>query len=471
MTTFIPSPTGKRFMLSDARRRIIEGPFRSGKSVLCCLEIMRRAAQQAPGPDGIRRTRWAIVRNTVRMLMDTTHKTWIDWIPVGLAGAWMSVQKTFLVRYDDVYAEVMFRALDDPTDVANLLSLELTGAYLNEAREIHRDIVEGLDARIGQYPRKENGGCTWRGIFGDTNPPSELEYWYYLLENIDPTTFQVGSGWEVFKQPSGLSPDAENAENLEKDYYKNLAIGKSEEYVRVYIKNEYGKSKGGKPVHPLFDEHIHVANSPLTANPLRPLVLAADFGRTPAIVFMQEDVTGRVTVLDEIVTDGMGLDRCLKERAKPLIRERFQDYDIRVTGDPSGAFGTQTDEKTCVDIFRRNGFKRVKFAKSNNPIERQGALDYFLVKRPEAGGILLDPRCLFLKRALSGGYHWVINRKGLVSAEPEKTMDSHIAEACQYGCMFFQQGIESKVIDQQVARVLAAQKQAQQYYGSYALRR
>ena len=54
------------FMHSKAFARFLIGPFGSGKSVVCCMETIRRAKQQAPGPDGIRRTRWLVVRSSLQ---------------------------------------------------------------------------------------------------------------------------------------------------------------------------------------------------------------------------------------------------------------------------------------------------------------------------------------------------------------------------------------------------------------------
>lgn len=45
---FSGSPTLSRFMESEARVRIIQGPVGSGKSVACCAEIMRLAMSQEP---------------------------------------------------------------------------------------------------------------------------------------------------------------------------------------------------------------------------------------------------------------------------------------------------------------------------------------------------------------------------------------------------------------------------------------
>ena len=76
---FTPAQTAANFMSSDAKMRVLMGPVGSGKSVASCFEIVRRASQQAPGQDGVRRSRAAVVRETVRQLTDTTIKTFLDW--------------------------------------------------------------------------------------------------------------------------------------------------------------------------------------------------------------------------------------------------------------------------------------------------------------------------------------------------------------------------------------------------------
>ena len=46
---------------------------------------------------------------------------------------------------------------------------ELTGAFVNEARELPKAVIDGLTHRVGRYPSKADGGCTWRGIWMDSN--------------------------------------------------------------------------------------------------------------------------------------------------------------------------------------------------------------------------------------------------------------------------------------------------------------
>src|SRR5690348_11896393 len=78
---YTPSPTLGDFHASNAFVRGIRGPIGSGKSVGCCWEIYSRAMEQAPGPDGVRRSRWVVTRNTYGELNTTTLQTWLDWFP------------------------------------------------------------------------------------------------------------------------------------------------------------------------------------------------------------------------------------------------------------------------------------------------------------------------------------------------------------------------------------------------------
>ena len=97
---YYPTKTGELFHQSDNRIRGIVGPLGSGKSVACCLEILKRAIRQAPGEDGVRRTRVAVIRNTYGQLTDTTQKTFFDWFPPGKAGHYVDKRNTFTMGMD-----------------------------------------------------------------------------------------------------------------------------------------------------------------------------------------------------------------------------------------------------------------------------------------------------------------------------------------------------------------------------------
>lgn len=222
------------------------GPVGSGKSSACVTEILRRAAQQKPGPDGVRRSRFAVIRNTYGQLADTTRKTFEQWIPATVGGkrlgTWNEQRFTFTMEFihDDgkgtkhpLHCEVLFRALDRPEDVKKLLSLELTGAYINEAREVPKHVLDVLETRIGRYPSKAEGGASWSGIWMDTNPWAAGHWGAKLFAKLGPR-----DGYALFRQPGGRSERAENVENLPAGYYERLCTGKSKEWVRVYVDGE-----------------------------------------------------------------------------------------------------------------------------------------------------------------------------------------------------------------------------------------
>jgi hypothetical protein len=165
---YADAPTLRRYSDCNKRSRLIVGPFGSGKSSACVMDLYQKSCQQAPDAYGIRRTRWAVVRNTYPQLKDTTIKTFRDWFPEQYFGEYRAnptPDYNLFQQLQDgtrVEAEFLFRALDNPNHVRNLLSLEVTGAWFNEVREIPKSIVDHMDGRINRYPSRKDGGATDR---------------------------------------------------------------------------------------------------------------------------------------------------------------------------------------------------------------------------------------------------------------------------------------------------------------------
>ena len=426
---YTPPPTGKAFMQSDAKMRTLMGPVGSGKSVTCSFEIVRRATMQEPNEQGIRKTRAAVVRETARQLQDTTIKTFLDWFPPGVCGTYMRTTKTYFFKVGDVECEVMFRALDDADDVANLNSLELTFTWFNECKDIHPEIVDAMSKRIGRFPSKKDGGPTWHGMWGDTNPPTMDTWWFYQMEHLDPKdgVSENDNGWDVFKQPSGRSTDAENIENLPENYYDTQ--GRSDEYIRTFIDGEYGLSLSGQPIYKYFRPDYHMGKETLRpiVNGVRPIVIGMDLGLTPAAVIGQQDPRGRVLILGEAVSFDMGIQRFTRTILTPLIIEHWSGAPIIVVTDPAGIQRAQTDERSAVDIIKAEGLK-VFPAKTNNISARISAVDDFLMRQVDGdSAFLVDPSCTNLKAAMMGGYRYH-PKNGTI----EKNKHSHVAEALQY---------------------------------------
>ena len=407
----------------------------SGKSVTCCFEVIRRASLQKADEDGIRRSRCAVVRNTMKQLQDTTIKTFMDWFPEGRFGDFVRTTKNYNMKWGDVECEVMFRALDTPDDKRNLLSLELTFAWFNECRDIHEEIIHAMSGRIGRYPSKRTGGPSWFGMWGDTNMPNWGSWWQCQMEHLDPEdgVSPNDNGWDVFLQPSGRSPKGENLENLPDDYYSTQ--GRSEDFIRVYIDGEYGRSLSGEPVWSKFNPQFHMATKSLAWNDgdalmrtMPRLVIGMDLGLTPAAVVGMIDPRGRLLVLAEAVGFDIGVQRFVRTMLRPMLSRKFPGCEFVVSVDPAGRQRAQTDEKTAIQIIQREGLPAVS-APTNSLVARITAVDDFLMRQVEGdAALLIDPTCTKLKAAMMGGYRYKRNAQEVI----EKNKHSHVAEALQY---------------------------------------
>lgn len=428
-------PTIAAFLASNAFVRGLRGPVGSGKSTACCFEIMRRAKDQAPASDGIRYSRWAVIRNTYPELKTTTIKTWHGLIPSSI-GRWVDTgPPTHQLRFDDVSLEVLFLALDSPGDVGKLLSLELTGAWINEAREVPKAVLDALTTRVGRYPSARQGGPSWFGVIMDTNPPDTDHWWYRLAEEMHPV------GFDFFAQPSGLSPEAENLANLPAGYYDRQVAGKTDEWVRVYVHGDYGFVQDGKPVVPEYRDQLHCKAFEL--DPRYPLVIGADFGLTPAAVIGQRVMGGQVRWRYELVTEDMGAKKFAGE-LKAFIASRLGDFEIeKFVGDPSGDNRAQTDETTIFQILRAEGLP-FQPAQTNDFTIRRDAVGHGFSRLIDGEpACIIHPDCKTLRKGLMGGYH--MRRIQVAGAEryqdkPEKNSFSHVCEAQQYGMLGLGEG-------------------------------
>jgi hypothetical protein len=436
---YTATPTGARFHGSRSFVRGVLGPVRSGKSTMMTNELFSRMSRQAPF-NGLRKTRWAVIRNTYGELQDTTLKTWLDWWSEDRFGAFNHNEMTHRIKFRDVEAEVLFRALDRPKDIKKLLSLELTGAWVNEAREIPRPIIEALIDRVGQYPPKREGGSTWFGVMMDTNPPDSDHWWYKLFEEARP------DGWELFKQPGALieqggrfhpNPHAENLDNLAEgiDYYLRRLAGKSLAHIRVYYCSQYGFVVDGKPVHPDYADHFHASTELLQPDLRLPCIVGLDFGLTPAAVFLQKLGFNRWIAFDEIVATDMGAARFAKT-LKAFIAANYPKHKFAFYGDPAGDIRAQTDETTPYQILQANGITASPVWTNDVTIRREALAEPLRRLVDGYPGLLISPKCRMLRKGLQGGFCY--KRVEIAGEEryhdvPVKNEYSHVVEACEYG--------------------------------------
>lgn len=434
---FAPPASLVPFFISDKFISLVIGPVGSTKTTAGIVKIAYHAKQMAPCKDGIRRSRAIWIRNTREQLRDTSIPDFLKWFPDGLAGQYFKSDSKFLLKFDDVECEVLFRGLDDSNDVRRLLSLQASFAVMDEFREINKDIFEAVQGRLGRYPDRmmqgtkhpcvKDDGTSNKHIWGMSNPPDFDTFWEKFLS-------EPPDNANVFIQPSGLSPLADWIDYLPEDYYANLCQGKHEDWIDVYVHAKFGKSLSGKPVFRSFDPDFHVARQPLTPilNGLRPIIVGMDFGLNPSAVFGQHDMLGRAVIYAEATSDGMGITRFIQTLLKPILAEKFPGAPILIAGDPAGTQRVQTDEKTVYEILRAEGFKAVP-ASTNSIVARVAAVETYLGRQIDSGaGFLIDPSCRGLINALRGNYRYKVKLNGELEDKPEKNAASHLADALQY---------------------------------------
>lgn len=451
-------PTAAKFHASQAFVRSIMGPIGSGKSVACTLEMFAKAIAQEPH-NRVRKSRWAAIRNTYPELKSTTIKTFEDWFPsdicrINWAPPITGHLKMPLPDGTTVEMEIMFLALDKPNDVKKLLSLELTGAWLNEVREIPKQILDGATGRVGRYPAKRRGGPTWSGIIMDTNPPDDDHWYYTLAEEKKP------HGFEFFQQPPALirledgsylpNPDAENVINqpLGYEYWLRQVWGKDQDWINVYIMGLYGSIHDGKPVYGEYNDAVHCSIEPLELYRGIPIQIGWDYGLTPACIAGQLSSHGQLRILQEWTTEDMGIREFARDVVMPDLQNVYQGISISSVGDPAGNQRSQTEAKSCMDILAEEGIRTEGAPDaSNDVIARLDSVRFYMkgMDREGSPAFIIDPACKTLRRGFNGGYKY--ERVQVVGEErykeqPAKNKFSHPHDALQYLCAKLRHGLK-----------------------------
>lgn len=421
------------------------GPLGSGKTVQSCIKLFTAMCLQAPNPDGVRPSRWYAIRNTYPDLTTTTIKDWLELFrPLGPYKAGGLEPPTHTLDFDledgtTVKSEVVFLALDRDDAVKKIRGAQTTGFWLNETKELSKPIVDMCDLRHGRYPSMAAGSVkpTWHGMIGDTNAPDD-DHWYYKLAEDDKP-----EDWAFFRQPGGLikdgdtwreNPDAENLGNLPPDYYIKGMQGKSTDWIKVNLANEYGFVIDGKPVHPQYVDSIHCATDEISPMRGLPIIVGLDFGRTPAAVFTQKLPIGRWVAFDEFLSQDMSAATFAPE-LKRYIDSNYPGFDFIFWGDPAGDHKGQGTDDTPYTVLRRHGIA-ARPTQSNASLVRRSSLANPMLRNCMDGkpAFLISPKCKITRKGLAGGFCY---RRIQVSGErytdmPDKNEYSHPVEALEY---------------------------------------
>lgn len=461
------------FMQDWAFVTIIRGPWGSGKSVACCGKLYNAACLQEPDVAGVRRSRWFIVRNTYPDLQETTVKTWLSWFPEEIYGPMRRsrpFQHTLKVpgapdRYGRptvVEAEFLFLALDDEDDRKKLLSMEFTGGWVNECREIDKAIIDDLIGRTGRFPSMRDGGPTWAGVIMDTNAPAETHWLPIMMGEVpvpedmseeDRDALKRPADWNYYVQPGALieqkdgqgkflgfepNPAAENVKWLKDGHgwYMQRLGGKTRSWIRVNFCNLLGTSVSGKPVWPTFARERHVASEPIAFDPTLHLYVGIDqTGRNPAAIAAQV-YQGRWRVIAELVGRDVPSDAFAPQVKRWLSNltatAGLSLAQVRVSfyRDPHEQKNF-TDNNSSDQVYRKNGILLIPAPGGNGVKHRTETVETMF----DNDRIEVSPTCTRYIAACEGGYRFrKLNISGeYYDPEPDKRNGhADIADASQY---------------------------------------
>lgn len=438
------SPTFMKIHRDNSRMKFVMGPVGSGKSSGMVFDLLFNAMKQRPDENGVRHSRYAVIRATYPQLRSSTIKTFIEWFKDKIRMVY-STPITGRIKYDlddgtSIDMELMFIAIEDEQAAERLRSWEFTGAWVNEAHEVPEYLMTILMQRTDRFPALRGGGAVDPQIILDYNAVSTDHWLYKWAEELKP------EGCSFYKQPPAVievkpgeyrvNPQAENLENLPAEYYPNIVAVSSRESIVTDIMNQYGERKSGKPVYKDFDDLEHTMKESIKPPHGIHVLIGIDQGLSPAAAFTFIDLDGSLCVFDEITTVDCSLKEFAEELLWPRIHSKYPWIKDNFTCiiDPAAAQRSMNDAKAGLEILKEAGLP-IRLARSNNATDRREAVIHYLRLKKK---FRLDPKCIVLRKGFISGYKYEEKKSvdgKTYKDKPMKNEFSHVHDALQYACL------------------------------------
>lgn len=435
-----PGPVSDRFLLSRAFLQIIVGPVGSAKTMTMLRKLRRIALMQGTLLNDrgvrVRKARVGVIRETYPNIEKNTLPSWFRIHPESDGKfTWKApyTHRLNLIQAQDEVSgrtteycdfEAEFRAIGDRSVEEACRGWEVNAVGIDEADLQPPELLSFLSGRVGRFSALDPSLVVEPTIIMALNAPY-IDNWVYPLaferefqDLLDPDLVEALGGRplvEVFIQPGGRDPNAENLHNLPKGYYPIQAgLNKHRpDYVARMIDNKPVPMQHGQPVNPQFDFQRHVR--PLDFDPKRMLIIGFDGGLTAAAVAGQRTADGQLRTLREAVAfleHGKTLKKigptAFGHLVRSMLAEHFPDVApdrIRFVGDPSAWSARDRDdsEHDWILAFQKALGHPVHKAKTNKE-----ALRHEAIWRAMAGhdDYAVDPACKHLIRGHLGGYRY-----------------------------------------------------------------
>lgn len=457
---------------NDSLHKLIMGPRGSSKSSGCCAEILFKTYKNPPCKDGVKRARWLIGRETYGELKTTTIKTFSNWFGHSILNWHLNQQppiRATLSYFDGQYPteiELLFVSFDNDIAAKKALSLDITGAYFNEASKISQTSMADSSGGL-RYPSQDDimdDQAIWRGIIYDSNAFEDYHPFYkkFYIDKPDKHSFYLQPGGMI-EVESGVfeeNPNSENIHHLPKDYYKNMSLGKTDAFIRTQICNQFGTYEDTKAVHPEFKREIHIRDT-IELVPGHPIWLTHDFGGTNATLVCQY-INGQLIAIKELLGVKESLTEFQRSTVKGWLRLNAPTFDVQKSigdcADNYGHIAAQNSIETVTKCLEIQTFPAI----TNNIKARIDSVDDLIIKRlgnGEAGLKVSEEGCPILAAGLLGKYKLkLITQKGnsRIVEVPDKNEYSHSADCLQYAALEVKSIVRANNYDERVKLSIAA---------------
>ena len=415
---FVPNPTQKGFIVSQAQSDYFSSRVREGKSagLSWCSYYHTR---HNPG------ARWAYIRDTWENLRRTTLQEFFKWFPNGVMGNFSESNKEWTWAEGVAKGSILWLGMDDPKDAGKLQSLELGGFAIDEVAPAEGN--GGVPELVFDLAltRLNQPGMSWRPAKLASNNPDDAHWSYSRF--VDP-----GADGFVLWQP--VAP--ENEKNLPDGYYGRLRqqLGHRGDLVSRFIDGQFGFQQVGSAVTPQWNDKLHLATGLVPVKGVE-LVLLWDFGLNPTCIITQVTPLGHWLILQAIVGEGIGVQELIEEVVKPTLAIKYAGFRFRHVGDPNGALREQSSSRQSAVRVIRTELGGVFRAGPTSLSERLEPLRGVLARTIGGTGIVqVDRRAArAVYQSLRGGWHFRESSSGVISPDPVKDIHSHPGDAMGYG--------------------------------------
>lgn len=434
-------PVSDAFIESVGTFDLLNGPVGSGKSTA----VFKRAILSAISMPRIfdaqgrlyRRYVVSFWRHKYDALWKGTVPTWFKMFnPQKGIGRWSGASPRaaeHVIDFEDKFGPIefvaRFLAFGEAMTPEDLKSLEFTDACPLEMDTHDETLVESLFERVGRDPPE---GATNRpgSVYGECNAPP-LDSWVYRDFFL-----RKKPGCQLFRQPGGREPGAENLKALGANYYARIVRENSDKpwRVRAMVDNQPGWQRDADAIYESYDDSRMAAEISLKAEPLLPVLVGVDGGLTPAAVYAQEMADGQLVVLAELTFE-RGDERQLADAMLALEQRRFRGCEFYTVCDPAMDAGADTDVGSMRARLAGHLGRQVHLARTNQLQTRLDAVNAYVARTLSGGrpGLMLSgPDCIVLRSGFNSGYAW--HRKA-GSGERSSVKDNrytHPHDALQY---------------------------------------